>query len=148
LAPIEIQIDTRIPRASLRWISIGRAFVLYDEDKWWLKMHIGFFHKQWDLEKLIFDRRKKIKKAKTVRKKKKPPRARKLRKFLNLLKTFRVTRWQLAIDSGDEVRNAWLYPLNFFPQTWRHLYVNFMDENYLIITIRNALWKLTYAFLK
>jgi hypothetical protein len=148
LAPLEIQIDTRIPAASVRWITIAKGAVLYEEDKWWLKMRVGFFHKQWDLEKLISSRKKKVKKSNSASKKKSPGGSRKLRKLLNVVRTFRVTSWQIALDTGDEPSNAWLYSLNFFPATRRHFHMNFNDENYVTITIRNVPWKLTYAFLK
>lgn len=143
--PLELDIDTRIPQASLRWISIGRAIVIYEDEKWLLKIRILFFSRQWDLEELIF-REKKKKRIKKVKRKRKKTMG--LRKIFNLLKTFRVTQWQMAIDTGDNVRNAWLYSLNFLPYAHGHLYVNFFDENYLLLKIRNALWKLAYAFMR
>lgn len=147
LAPLELLIDTRTPHASLRWISIGQVNIIYKEHKWWLRLNVFFVHKQWDLERLILTKRKKKKPAKP-RKKTKVHKARRLRKILNVVKTFRVTKWQLAIDTGDVTKNAWLYPLNFSPYTRQHLYINFLDENYLVMIIRNAPWKMAYAFLK
>ena len=73
---------------------------------------------------------------------------RKFRFFLNRLKSFRVIEWCIAIDTGDKIKNGWLYPLNFSPYTRQHLYINFMDENYLVLRIRNAPWMLAFAFLK
>ena len=146
-APLELQIDTRTPRASVRWVSIGLVMVLYEKEKWWLKMSLGFFHKQWDLEKLIVRRKKKIKAAPSIHRKR-PNRRVRLKKVLNVIKTFRVIEWELAIDTDDVVRNAWLYPLNFFPRARRHVNINFAGENFLAIKIRNAPWKLAYAFLK
>ena len=67
---------------------------------------------------------------------------------MKLIKTFRVTNWKVAIDTGDTVKNAWLYPLNFIPDTRRHLHINFEDENYLVFSVRNAPWKLAYAFFR
>ena len=69
-------------------------------------------------------------------------------KIVRVIKTFRVTKWELAVDSGDYSRNAQLYPLNFLPYTFKHLYVNFRDENYLLLTIRNRPWKILYSFLR
>jgi len=147
LTPLELQIDTRTPQASLRWISVGKAIVTYEKDIWWLKIRILFFYKQWELEKLIFAPKKK-KRAKRVPQKRKTVKSKRLRKFFDLLKTFRVVKWQMAIDTGDSIKNAWLYPLNFFPHIGKHLYINFTDENYLVLKIRNAPWKLAYAFMK
>ena len=147
IAPLELQIDTRIPRACLRWRSIGSADVTYQDECWWLNLKVLFFHKQWDLEKLIFRKKKKtrnkIERKKPIRKKRN-----RARKFFNVIKTFRVKKWQIAIDTGDVTKNAWLYALNFSPKTRQHLYINFTEENYLLLIIRNAPWKLAYAFLK
>lgn len=148
LAPLELHIDSRTPQASLRWITIGKALIVFEENRFLLKLQILFFYRQWDLEKLLFKDKKKKKRIEPVRKKRKGQVSKKLRKFLNLLKTFRVTRWQIAIDTGNAINNAWLYPLNFFPITRQHLHVNFVEENYVIVTIRNVPWKLAYAFLK
>ena len=145
LAPLQLQIDTRIPEISFRWISVGKAKIVYEQDKWWLKISVFFFFKQWDLEGLIFKPKKKVKKN---RPKTKRGLSKWLRKLFNLIKTFRVTKWQIAIDTGDDVRNAWLYSLNFYPGIRRHFCVNFFDESYLLLEIRNAPWKMVYALMK
>ena len=145
LAPLQLQIDTRIPEISFRWISVGKAKIVYEQDKWWLKISVFFFFKQWDLEGLIFKPKKKVKKN---RPKTKRGLSKWLRKLFKLLKTFRVTKWQIAIDTGDDVRNAWLYSLNFYPGIRRHFCVNFFDESYLLLEIRNAPWKMVYALMK
>jgi len=145
LAPLQLQIDTRIPEISFRWTSIGKAKMVYEQDKWWLKISVFFFFKQWDLEGLIFKPKKKVRKN---RPKTKRGLSKWLRKLFNLIKTFRVTKWQIAIDTGDEVRNAWLYSLNFCPGSSNHFCVNFFDENYLVLEIRNAPWKMVYALMK
>jgi hypothetical protein len=148
LTPLELRVDTRIPQVSLQWFSIGKAIVVYENEKWWLKMRVLFFYKQWDLEKLIFPDNKKKKRITRVQKKRKRGKIKWLRKFAALLKTFRVTKWQIALDTSDNIKTAWLYPLNFFSYTRQHLYINFNDENYLVLNIRNAPWKIVYAFLR
>ena len=67
---------------------------------------------------------------------------------MNAAKTFRIIKWQIALDTGDSIQNAWLYPLNFFPYTSHHLYINFEEENYLLLEVRNAPWKLAYVFIR
>ena len=147
IAPLEFQIDTRIPEASVRWKSIGRAVVTYQNEKWWLNVNVFFFRKRWDLEKLIFGKRKR-KIRKHHHKKKVVKRPGWVKRILNVVKTFRLTQWQIAVDTGDVTKNAWLYALNFNQYTRRHLYINFIDENYILLVIHNSPWKLAYAFLK
>jgi len=148
LSPLELQIDTRIPQASVQWIGIGKAVLVYEKEEWWLKVRVLFFYKKWSLLKIIFAERKKKKRARPVQRKKTTAKSKRLPKFFHLLKTFRVMQWKIAMDTGDSVKNAWLYPLNFSPYTWQHVHINFMDENYLVLTIRNVPWRLAYAWMK
>jgi hypothetical protein len=92
--------------------------------------------------------KRKSKKIKDTASKKKIKISQMLKKLTRVIKTFRVTEWQLAIDTGDSTRNAQLYPLNYLPYTFEHLHINFRDENYLLLEIRNSPWKILYAFLR
>ena len=71
-----------------------------------------------------------------------------LKKLIRVLKTFRVTEWQLAVDTGDHTVNAQWYPMNFLPYTYKNLQINFIDENYLVLKMRNRPWKIVFAFLR
>jgi len=147
LTPFELQVDTRIPQVSLRWISIGRATAFYDNERWTIRLRVLFVNKQWDLEELIFANKKKRRARKRTAKQRKQGMG-KFRKFLNVIKSFQMTECKVAIDTEDSLRNAWLFPLNFLPTTQEYCWVNFIDENYLVLRIRNAPWKVAYAFLK
>ncbi len=71
-----------------------------------------------------------------------------LKKMIRVMRTFRVIEWQLSVDTGDYIRNAWLYPLNFLPYGHGHLYINFREENYFFTRIRNRPWKMLVAYLR
>jgi hypothetical protein len=144
-APVQLQIDTRIPEVYFRWITVGKAKLIYEQDKWWLRISVFVFSKEWDFAKLTHRKKKRVRKARPKRRTKK---ANWLMRLLNVGKSFRITRWQISIDSGDDIKNAWMYPLNFHPAFRRHLNVNFFDENYLFLEIRNAPWKIIYALMK
>jgi len=74
----ELKVDTRIPQVSFRWISVGKAALLYDNDVWLLRIKILFFKKEWLLENLLLSKKKtknvlpavKKKKAKKIKQKK------------------------------------------------------------------------------
>lgn len=145
LAPFEISVDTRILQAAFRWRTIGNALLVFENDKWMLQIKIFFFRKQWELEKLLFKKREKKKKNKP---KSRRSGTKKIKKMARLLKTFRISYLQAAIDTGDSAVNALLYPVYSSSYVRAHLKINFADENYLVIKIRNAPWKLIYAFMK
>lgn len=144
LAPLQLEIDSRQPVARLRWISIGRAAIWYDEE-WWLSFRILFIRKTMRIASMKA-RPKKIT-AKRLRKPKKR-RVMSLKKMVRLLRSFRVQEWRLALDTGDYPLNARLYPLNFLGGLRNHLLVNFNDENYLYVRIRNSPWRMLWAFLR
>ena len=146
LSPFELQVDTRTPQAFVKWFSIGQALVIFENETWWLKIRILFFSKRWEMEKLVFGRKKKTKRPKPAKEKRK--RRISLQKFLRLVRTFRILQWQIAIDSGDVTKNAWLYALNFYPATRHHVFINYTDENYVLLKIRNTPWKLIVAFMR
>ena len=85
---------------------------------------------------------RKKKQEKSKRKKRNPRKM--MRKFLAVMKTFRVPVWRISIDTGDYVYNAWLYPLNYFIGT-EHCQINFHEENYLVLELRNNLARMLYA---
>ena len=145
LAPLQLQIDTRIPEICFRWLSVGKAKMVYEQGQWRLQISVLFFFKQWKLEDLFLKPKKRVKKS---RPKTKTGHSKWFRKLLKLIKTFRVTKWRIAIDTGDDVKNAWLYSLNFYPGLSHHFCVNFFDENYFLLEIRNTPWRLVKAFIK
>ena len=146
MATVELSIDTRIPLVTFRWMSIGKAVMVFEDGEWWLFIRVFFFRKKWSLWHLFFERKDK-KSRKKVRHKPIKYNRRKIN-FLKLMRTFRITQLQVAIDSDDVIKNALLYPLNFIRPFRSHLMVNFNDENYLLLTIRNAPWKIIYALIR
>jgi len=145
VSPLQLQIDTRVPEVYLRWISVGKAKLVYEENKWWLSVSILFFSKKWELERLAYKRKKP---GREVKPKTRRRRSKWLKRLFNMGTSFRIIRWRVAIDTGDDIRNAWLYPLNFYPAFRHHLYINFSGENYLFLQIRNAPWRMLYALMK
>ena len=62
-------------------------------------------------------------------------------------KTCHVRAWRISIDTGDYVYNAWLYPLNHFIGT-EHCHINFHEENYLVLELRNNLARMLYVWVR
>ena len=142
LTPVILAIDTRIPEIKLSWKGIGNAAINYKEEEWLLRFRIFFYAKEIQLRN-IKGRKKKQEKSK--RKKRNPRKM--MRKFLAVMKTFRVPVWRISIDTGDYVYNAWLYPLNYFIGT-EHYQINFHEENYLVLELRNNLARMLYAWFR
>ena len=145
IAPLLLEVDTRVPQATFRWKSIGKMQIWYD-GKWRLSLQVLFFRKTICLSEM--KSKPHPKKVRALKKKRKRNITRLMTKMMRVFKTFRVTEWRLAIDTGDYTHNAYLYPVNFLPYAFKHLDINFRDENYLVLQIRNRPWKMIYAFLR
>jgi hypothetical protein len=148
LMPFQFEMDTRIPVIMIQWKSIGNATLFYEEEVWWLQIRVGFFSKKWNFVQMIFADRKKRKKGVQSRKRSGAKKRMPLLKFFKILKTFQIVHWEIAFDANDNAVNAWWYWLNFFPFSREHIHVNFFDEDYFVLVIRNKVWRIAYAFMK
>ncbi len=148
VSPLEFKIDTRIPSVIMRWRGIGNASVVYENDEWWLRVHVFFFNKNWSLMQMIFADKKNIKKVKKIQSQRKKSGGRWIGRFFKIIMTFKISQLKIAIGSSDNAINAKLYPLNFLPITRQYFYINFIDENYLLLTIKNRPFRIIYALMK
>ncbi|GAB2811814.1 hypothetical protein [Ferruginibacter profundus] len=144
-ATLELYADTRTALISVRWISIGKVMLQYEDNAWWFRLQILCFKKQWLLQQL-FSRSSKKKKPAAVKTKK--AKAIPWPRLLKIIQTFRVIQCRIVIDTGNYPLNAQLYPLNFLPPVSKYVTVNFKDENYAVIITRNTLWRILYAWIK
>jgi len=148
LSPMEFKIDTRVPIIMIRWKAIGSAVLLFENEEWWLKIRVLFFSKKWNLIQMFFSGKKKRAKINKKRRKENVRKKKTLFRILKVLKTFRIVEWEIAYSAEDNVKNAYWYWLNFFPLTRQHVHINFINENYLIVVIKNKIGRMLYAFIK
>jgi hypothetical protein len=146
LSPLQFEIDTRVPIIRLQWKSIGNATLFYNNDEWWLRIRVLFFSKKWNLIQMFFANRKKQKKM--DRRPREKGTKMSVSKIFKILKTFQIVQWEMAISEAEDTKNAYWYWLFFFPITRKHIRINFIDENYLILVIQNRVWRMAYAFIK
>lgn len=148
LSPLEFRIDSRVPVMMIQWKAIGSAELIFEKEEWWLKIRVLFFSKKWNLIQMFFSGKKKRKRINKNRQKRKVRKNKTIFKILKVLKTFRVVQWEVAYSADDYEKNAYWYWLNFFPLTRQHVHINFMDENYLVLVIKNRIGRVVYAFTK
>ena len=148
LSPLEFKVDTRVPVIMIRWKAIGSAALIFENEEWWLKMRVLFFSKKWNLIRMFLPARERQKKINKIRRKKKRSERERIFKFFKIFRTFQVVQWEVAFSADDYEKNAYWYWFNFFPLTRQHVHINFMDENYLILIIKNRIGRMVYAFIK
>lgn len=145
-SPFELEIDTGVPHASFKWLSIGKAEVVFVNENWILSVDSLFYRRQWPLSR-IFRKTGKTKKEKaetTGKSKYRMP----LPRILAILSSFRIKEWRLALDANEGIPVTMAYPLNFFPVLSRHVLINFKGRNYFRIRISNRIWRLAFAWIK
>ena len=71
------------------------------------------------------------------------------RKAWRLLKSFRVRRFRLNIDTDDYILNAYLFPLFVFLNGEnRRLAVNYQGLTVVDILVTNRVWKILWALIR
>jgi hypothetical protein len=147
LSPFSMVVDTRIPAATFKWQNIGRAVIWYDEE-WRLYIQLFFYSKIISIRQLKNNSSKKKSAPKKKKRIKKRSNFLQICRLIRVLNSFRVTEWELAIDTGDYTCNAQLYPLNFIPYAFEHLQINFTGDNYLLLKIRNRPVNILVAYFR
>ncbi|GAA4884287.1 hypothetical protein GCM10023311_03310 [Flaviramulus aquimarinus] len=134
LTPVSLFIDTRADKYFIQQKGIVKASVLGDKKKV-LKVNIKVLFLKFHFYPLHSKRDKSIPKIKTKTKHKK-------RKFLSfktglkLIKSFKVKRFWIDIDTGDCIANAKLYPVfAFLNYSIGGFNINFQDRNQLVLHI-------------
>jgi hypothetical protein len=145
--PLELYLDSYQERYYLRMGILARASVEKDPVEL-LRLHLkvlfmNFYWRPSDLKTA----RKKPAKTKKVRS------SRKVKKFnislvRRLLRSFKVRRFRLEIDTGDPVLNARLYPLLFLlDRQAGDIRLNFVNRNHLLLQLTNRPIRLLNAFI-
>lgn len=130
LAPVTAEFDTRTPGLKVEWMGLFR----------------------W--------RFKGLQKAKGSKEEERPRRRKPKKRTLQwvikkivksgrVLKSFRVTKLEIAFDPAEPVLTAYLYALNFYPlPSGRRININFAGENYLLLRITNRPWRILAAWFR
>lgn len=142
--------DTRVPVLKFRWPPFGDGAIFFDGE-WKLRFKILVISKIINLEDGSLGRKSKTQKRPKEKVSKRGPEITFRRLILlvvRILRTTKVHNCRLALDTGDFVRNAQLYPLITLPGAKGHLHINFHGENYFYFSLSNRPWNILYAWFK
>ncbi|MBT8271261.1 MAG: hypothetical protein KJO25_04370 [Bacteroidia bacterium] len=138
LAPVDLYIDTISKEYFIRQRGILKAQALWDDDKI-IKLNMQLFFFSFNVFPL--DKMKRGKKKKKSKSSKELVKARtgQSRKVLKVIKTFRIKRFFIDIDTGDYVQNAKLYPVfTFLDYRYGGFRINFLGRTDLVLHIQNT----------
>lgn len=145
LVPIDFYINTERHQYYLRLRGLATVSMEHDQEEILkLKLKTFFFHHYfYPLRKRSSKKQKKIN-----NKKKSGGKSISIKKILALLKSFKVKRFVLDIDTGDCLTNAKLFPLFAFLYHYvGHFNVNFEERNLLEIHLHNRPINLIKSFI-
>ncbi len=151
LAPFELRLDTLSGEYCLRWRGIVSVRLTGEVRDPVVRLWLLGWRKKYHLLELGGGKEKKEEEAEpTERRTKRGGRPRWLtfRLVRRLLRTFRVRRLRLLLDTDDYVLNAYLFPLfQRFSSRSRQLTINFSGRNELSLTVTNRIGKVGWVFL-
>ncbi|PWL37639.1 hypothetical protein DKG77_15180 [Flagellimonas aquimarina] len=145
LVPIDFYINTERDEYYLRLKGLATVSMEHDQEEVIkLKLKTLFFHHYfYPLRGKSSKKQKKIKDNKKTGGKNVS-----IKRIVALLKSFKVKRFVLDIDTGDCIANAKLAPLFAFLNYYvAHFSVNFEDRNFLLIHLHNRPINLIKSFI-
>lgn len=151
LAPVIVWIDTLSNEYYVRIPGVVKMAV-ESHEKELIRLQLRVFFLNFYFYPLKWKKKKKkkdeIKEFKPKKDKKKKKKRMSLGKMVRLMRTFRVQRFYLNIDTGDYALNAKLYPVFYLlNQTKGHFAVNFEDRNQLSLVIVNRPIRIVKSFI-
>lgn len=136
LVKIDIMIDTNTNQYYIQLRGLAKASIeKHPIEMLRIKLNLFFINYYFYPLRYIG---KNEKKKNIAKKKKKTRNEIGLRNGLQLLKSFKIKRFDLNIDTGDYTLNAKLYPLFLFLNNGvGHFNVNFVDRNQFVLHLQN-----------
>ena len=136
MVPVELYIDTTINQYYFQLKGLARASVEEDDEEV-IRIKVSAFFRDfyfYPLRKMEVAKTKKLKRSKGIRGRKNVS----VRNILRVLKSFKIKKLFVDIDTGNCISNAKLYPafafLNYYHSGFN---INFEGRNQLVLFIQN-----------
>lgn len=153
-APIVIDIDSTTGWIAVRYGRMAAGALVLNEEELVVRVRALGWKKEYDLMALAGEE----KKTKQVERARRPKadRRRKMdagkmfRKIRGVLRSFRVERCEISIDTGNMPLNGVLYPWVYLLRlrSGKNISINFSGEETVILRVRNTVARMLWAFIK
>jgi hypothetical protein len=143
-APFYLEVNSRENLYRFRFHRLASVSLKMENDALILDGRIALWKKQVDI--FAVKKGQKLKSGKTLNKR---MQGIPIKKMLNMLKSFKVNKCYLTMDSGDMQLNGILYPFFYMISyyTGKNILINFKEENELIFEIENSLARMSWAYI-
>lgn len=146
LAPFYLEIDSTSNLLRIRFHQLVVAEIKTSDSSLIMELRVAWWKKKFDLLA------ENIRKEKTVEiKKEMKKKSRKISfsKIKAVIKTFKINKCTVHIDTGSMQTNGILFPVFFWIGKWsrKDININFINENKIILQIENNLARMVRAFI-
>ena len=140
VAPFFIEIDTDLGLFRVRFHQLVSASLILTDDIFLIELKITAWKKQIAFTKASV--------GSEVNKKKKQSKA-SIQKMYAVLKSFRVRKFFLSVDTGDVQVNGILYPIFVLmsAKTGKNMTINFLNENRLVLQMENNVIRVLWSYI-
>ena len=146
LVPIILFINTQTNEYYIQLRGLAKASIQTDK-KEILKVKIKVLFMNYNFYPL--KRKKTSTKSKKIKKYNNGRKKFEFRKYLRMLRTFKIKRLFINIDTGDCISNAKLFPLfTFLNQTKGNFKVNFEGRNQMVLHMQNRPINIIKSFIQ
>lgn len=151
-APLVLELDSRRSVYRLDWWYLLQAHVTPAPDDLFIHGRILFFKKRWSVIELLAKQREKKEKKAEKKQQRKKKRHFSWDAVKRILHTFTVHRFDIALDTGDVITNAMLFPLaevlhHSLRVSHTGFHVNFTGDNHIDLKISNRAGRVAWAFI-
>lgn len=145
-APFFVEVDSTMGLFRVRFHRLASATLIFKESSFFIEIKMVGWQKQIDL--LAVKTKEGKPTLKKERKKKKQIKAVSFRKILAVIRSFRIRKFFVTLDTGDRQLNGILYPLFVFlsVKSGKNITVNFLGENKLIFQIENNFARILWVY--
>lgn len=150
LSPFELRVNTWSEEYSLRWRGIASARLTGTMKDPLLRVWLLGWRREFHLLDMTgrTEEKKEGKDGKGKKAARKRPQWFTWNMIRRLLRTFRVRRFHLLLDTDDYVMNAFLFPVFYrFSGRNRQLHINFNGRTELAMEVTNRIWSLLWVFI-
>lgn len=145
-APFYLEIDSTNGLFRMRFHQLVVAEIKTRQSSLIMELRVAWWKKQFDL---LTERVQKEKTVEIKKEKKKKRRKISFSKIKAVIKTFKINKCTVHIDTGCMQTNGILFPVFFWIGKWsrKDININFINENKIILQIENNLARMVRAFI-
>ena len=145
-APIFIEINTASSLYRIRFHRLLSASLLFTEESALVGLKVVIWQARFDL----LATQKRVSEPATAERERKGSTSIPISTFIALIKSFRIKKFLLTLDTGNMSLNGILFPAFLWvgKRYNQNISINFLNNNMLILQIENKIVRILWAFVK